>query len=148
MMSPSFQGTGRCRPSAANGTATLFAVTDPADQVFVPRTYQLLIEVAAPVRVRVGRLGVFDFPLGLYIYTGSALRNFEARVSRHLATAKKNHWHIDYLLAAPGVRVCEVRRHADAECAVNQQVVGEIAVNGFGASDCRSGCGSHLKRLG
>ena len=111
------------------------------------QTYQLLIEVTAPVRVCVGRLGTFDFPAGLYAYTGSALRNLEARVSRHLARAKKMHWHIDYLLAAPGVRVCEVRRHGAAECVVNQQVAGEIPVNGFGASDCREGCGSHLKRL-
>ena len=106
-----------------------------------------MIEVASPVQVRVGRLGCFDFPAGLYSYTGSALRNFEARVSRHLSCAKKMHWHIDYLLAAPGVRVCEVRRYDAAECVVNQQIGGEMTVAGFGASDCRSGCGSHLKRL-
>jgi Uri superfamily endonuclease len=112
------------------------------------RTYQLLIEVAAPVRVRVGRLGDFDFPAGLYLYTGSALRNFEARVARHLAPAKKMHWHVDYLLAAPGVRVREVRRHDAAECVVNGQQAGAVVVSGFGSSDCRAGCGSHLKRLG
>jgi Uri superfamily endonuclease len=112
------------------------------------RTYQLLIEVAGPLRVRIGRLGTFDFPAGVYIYTGSALRNFEARVKRHLSTAKRMHWHIDYLLAAPGVRILEVRRHADAECRVNQRVDGEITVRGFGASDCLAGCRSHLKWLG
>lgn len=116
-------------------------MTDPV------RTYQLLIEVAALVRVRVGRLGSFDFPAGLYCYTGSALRNFEARVNRHLSGAKKMHWHIDYLLAAPGVHVREVRRYDTAECVVNQRSVGEIAVAGFGSSDCRAGCGGHLKRL-
>ena len=129
-----------------NGAAIPFAVTDTT---CIARTYQLLIEVAAPVRVRIGRLGDFDFVAGLYVYTGSALRNFEARVSRHLAApAEKKHWHIDYLLAAPGVRVREVMRHGAAECVVNRQVAGVIAVNGFGASDCRSGCGSHLKRIG
>lgn len=112
------------------------------------RTYQLLIEVAAPVRVRVGRLGEFDFPAGLYLYTGSALRNFEARIARHLARAKKMHWHIDYLLAAPGVRVRDVLRHSAEECALNRQVAGTVVVSGFGSSDCRAGCGSHLKRLG
>ncbi len=116
-------------------------MTDPV------RTYQLLIEVDTPVRVRIGRLGSFDFPAGLYCYTGSALRHFDARVARHLAGAKKMHWHIDYLLAAPGVHVREVRRHADGECAVNQRCVGEIVVVGFGSSDCRLRCGSHLKRL-
>lgn len=112
------------------------------------RTYQLLIEVTEPLRVGVGRLGTFDFPAGLYVYTGSALQNFEARVRRHLSTAKKMHWHIDYLLAAPGVRVREVLRHATAECMVNQSIAAAMPVPGFGASDCRAGCGSHLKWLG
>lgn len=111
------------------------------------RTYQLLIELAAPVRVQIGRLGSFDFPAGIYSYTGSALRNFDARVARHLSGAKKMHWHIDYLLAAPGVHVREVRRYAEGECAVNQRSAGEIVVAGFGSSDCRLRCGSHLKRL-
>ena len=107
----------------------------------------MFIEVKAAVRVRIGQLGTYDFPAGCYVYTGSALRNFEARITRHLSTAKKMHWHIDYLLAAPGVRVHEVRRFADAECAINQSVDGDIPVSGFVASDCRAACGSHLKRL-
>jgi len=100
------------------------------------------------VRVAVGKLGVFDFPAGLYCYTGSARRNFEARVRRHLSAEKKLRWHIDYLLAAPGVRVCEVRRFGEAECQVNRRTAGEVPVPGFGASDCHAGCGSHLKRVG
>ena len=112
-----------------------------------PRTYQLLIEVTLQVRVEVGRLGVFDFPAGTYVYTGSARKNFEARVSRHLLPDKKRRWHIDYLLAAPGVYVREVRRFVAAECQVNASLVGELVVKGFGSSDCRAGCGSHLKRL-
>ena len=111
------------------------------------RTYQLLITVSAPVRVTVGRLGTFDFPAGDYCYTGSAVRHIEARIRRHQSPLKKMHWHIDYLLAAPGVHVREVRRYDEAECAVNQRTVGAISVAGFGSSDCRSGCGSHLKRL-
>lgn len=111
------------------------------------RTYQLFIEVSKAVRVLVGRLGVVDFPAGRYVYTGSAVRNFEARVRRHLSPTKKMHWHIDYLLAAPGVRVVEVLCYADPECGVNQHTAGEIVVAGFGSSDCRAACGSHLKRL-
>lgn len=111
------------------------------------QTYQLLIEVTEPVRVSVGRLGLCDFPVGLYVYTGSARRNLEARVNRHLSETKKMHWHIDYLLAAEGVTVREVLRHGAAECVVNQRLDGVIPVPGFGASDCRAGCISHLKRL-
>lgn len=113
-----------------------------------PATYQLVIEVPAPVTVAVGRLGVFVFAAGRYLYTGSAKRNLEARLARHLAAAKTLHWHIDYLLAAPGVRIVGVRRSRRPECLLNQAGRGGIPVPGFGASDCRAGCGSHLKYLG
>ncbi len=111
-------------------------------------TYQLLIEVTRPVRVTVGRLGQFTFPAGRYVYTGSARRNFEARVARHLRHAKALRWHIDYLLAATEVCVVGVRRYVDEECAINRATPGSLPVPGFGASDCRAGCGSHLKYLG
>lgn len=111
------------------------------------RTYQLLIEVTRTVSVQIGRLGCFEFVAGNYVYTGSALRNFEARIRRHQSAVKKMHWHIDYLLAAPGVHVREVLRYTEAECGINQRVVGSIPIPGFGATDCRAGCGSHLKRL-
>jgi Uri superfamily endonuclease len=125
--------------------ATRFAATGTENGR--ARTYQLLIEVAAPVRVVVGRLGEFEFPAGLYCYTGSARRNFEARVRRHLSSVKKMRWHIDYLLAAPGVRIREVKHFCEDECTVNRRTAGEIPVRGFGAGDCHAGCGSHLKRV-
>jgi Uri superfamily endonuclease len=112
-----------------------------------PQTYQLSIEVAAPISVCIGRLGTFIFQAGIYIYTGSARKNMDARLKRHFSRAKKMHWHIDYLLAAPGVRVLNVVRLQESECEVNQRTIGELPVKGFGASDCISGCGSHLKRL-
>jgi len=110
-------------------------------------TYQLLIDVARPLRIVVGCLGEFDFPAGRYVYTGSAKRNFEARVARHLRREKALRWHIDYLLMAPGVTVLEVKRSRRDECTLNRAVKGGIPVPGFGASDCRAGCGSHLKHL-
>ena len=113
----------------------------------MPPTYQLLIEVAKPLRIAVGALGVHDFPAGRYVYTGSAKRNFEARIARHLSRSKTLRWHIDYLLAERGVRVVDVRRFDRTECCVNRNTLGEIPVPRFGASDCRAGCGSHLKRL-
>ena len=109
--------------------------------------YQLVIEVARPVRITVGSLGRCAFPAGRYVYTGSAMRNPEARIARHLARAKTLRWHIDYLLNAPGVRIVDVLRFEEPECAVNRGTAGEIVVPRFGASDCRAGCGSHLKRL-
>jgi Uri superfamily endonuclease len=111
-------------------------------------TYQLLIEVATPIRRSIGRLGSFEFPPGLYVYTGSARRNLEARIARHLRRDKTLRWHIDYLLAARGVRVVKVIKSRRGECALNRAARGRIVCAGFGASDCQAGCGAHLKYLG
>lgn len=110
-----------------------------------PVSYQLIIDVPAPLRLRIGKLGSFDFPVGRYIYTGSAKRGMEARLRRHLDRDKRLRWHIDYLLAAPAVRIVGIRRSKAEECALNQRTRGASIVLGFGASDCLRGCGSHLK---
>jgi len=109
------------------------------------RTYQIAIGLDRAARIAVGRLGEFAFPAGRYVYTGSAKRGLEARVRRHLSRAKRLHWHIDYLLATPGARIVGVTLSGESECALNQRTRGAIVVPGFGASDCRCGCGSHLK---
>ncbi len=115
-----------------------------------PRTYQLLIRLRRPVTVVVGALGERTFAAGDYLYTGSARRNLEARIARHLSWGenpqRKRHWHVDYLLAVRGVQVVQVQRFVEPECAVNQGTPGSFPVPGFGASDCRAGCISHLKR--
>lgn len=111
-------------------------------------TYQLIIEVPRPLRCAIGSLGRFEFPAGRYVYTGSARSHLEARIARHLRRKKALRWHIDYLLFAPGVRVVEVFTSRRGECALNQDTGGRIPVPGFGASDCRAGCGAHLKFLG
>ena len=110
-----------------------------------PRTYQLAIDIPRAVRVKIGRLGPLEFPAGCYLYTGSALRGLEARVRRHLSRTKRLHWHIDYLLDTPGVQITGVSTFEAPECAVNRRTAGAIVVEGFGSSDCASGCGSHLK---
>ena len=110
-----------------------------------PQTYQLEIEVGRSLRIAIGRLGEFDFPAGRYVYTGSARRGLDARVQRHLSGARRLHWHIDYLLAMPGVRITEVFTTDEPECTANQRTGGAIVVQGFGSSDCTSDCGSHLK---
>lgn len=111
-------------------------------------SYQLRIDVKRPVRICVGRLGCFLFPSGRYVYTGSAKRNLEQRIARHLRKEKVLRWHIDWLLSAPGVRVTAVERSGAGECVLNQQSAGRVVVPGFGASDCRNRCRSHLRYLG
>ena len=43
-------------------------------------------------------LSEFLLKKGIYIYTGSAKKNIDSRIKRHLSNSKKLHWHIDYLL--------------------------------------------------
>lgn len=111
-------------------------------------TYQIYFRLTADAEITVGRIGVRRFPAGRYVYTGSARHHFEARVRRHLSGAKRLRWHIDYLLATPCATVTGVARSTLEECLLNQATRGILPMAGFGASDCRRGCGSHLKYLG
>jgi len=108
-------------------------------------TYQLNINISQPVTIVIGKLGTYHFPAGNFVYTGSAKRNIDARIARHLRAEKTLRWHIDYLLAAPGVSITGVERFVEPECEVNQLAAGVVPVKGLGASDCVRGCGSHFK---
>jgi len=111
-------------------------------------TYLLQIDLSEDATVQVGRLGRFRLPAGRYVYTGSARRNLAARLRRHLAAEKTLRWHIDYLLASEAATVVRIFLSKEPECQLNQSVKGDILTPGFGASDCRAGCGSHLKFQG
>jgi Uri superfamily endonuclease len=99
----------------------------------------------------VGRLGEAIFPAGTYVYTGSAMKGLEARLRRHCVKGKKIHWHIDYLLTLPEARVRQIILHPAMqrqECRQNKRIAtrpgAAIILKNFGASDCKSGCASHL----
>jgi Uri superfamily endonuclease len=94
-------------------------------------------------------LGTLDLPRGWYTYAGSALGpgGLRARLDLHRRSAKRLHWHIDYLL----LRACLVASWELAcaerlECAWQATVLrlaGALEpVAGFGASDCA--CPAHL----
>jgi len=130
----------------------------PIDRLNIPKKpgiYTLVIFAERQVRTTIGKLGPQVFPSGLYTYTGSAIgrsMRLRARVRRHLASRKKQHWHIDYLLALKAVEIKAVvyaETSLKMECqVVNEikQLIGiEILVRGFGASDCRYGCVTHLQ---
>jgi len=115
--------------------------------------YCLLIRIPAETEVRVGALGSLRFKPGLYVYVGSALKGFEARVGRHVRTAREKRvnarWHIDYLLSHEGVELqaaygMETSRRMECEVAGMVSRYGE-PVKRFGCSDCR--CESHLFRI-
>jgi Uri superfamily endonuclease len=126
-----------------------------------PGTYALLLRLDKRERITVGKLGTFDFPVGYYLYVGSALGpgGLRARLARHRRgsdsssqpnpdpTGKKLHWHIDYLLQrAQLVEVWSVTSEERLECKWGEVASGlsgaQVPVRGFGSSDCR--CPAHL----
>jgi Uri superfamily endonuclease len=123
-------------------------------QLSTSGVYTLILFVSKETTVTIGRLGKQKFPIGYYSYVGSALgkgANLKHRISRHLRKEKRRFWHIDYLLADQNVSVKAVvaaETNEKMECSLNGYLKkvsdAEVPVKGFGASDCRKNCGSHL----
>lgn len=121
--------------------------------------YTLIIHLPTIIRLRVGTLGEHQFSRGCYAYTGSALglgaAGLRRRVARHLKRKKHEFWHIDHLLTrkdAVVIAIIAAQTCEKAECEINRRLRDEIAkgipVLGFGASDCKEKCGSHLLYFG
>ena len=117
--------------------------------------YTLLLFLPKQVTLTIGKLGKQRFPMGYYTYTGSALgkgaSSLKHRIARHLRKDKRRFWHIDYLLADENVSVEAVivaETNENMECKTNQHIKtimgAKVQVKGFGASDCRKNCKSHL----
>lgn len=123
-----------------------------------PGIYAIELLLDRPRNITIGKLGTFNFPAGIYIYSGSAKGpgGLSARLNRHIRLdSKQCHWHIDYLrqfakikavgytLSTPGDPFVESQ-----ECRWCQSVLAlpgaEVPVTRFGSSDCRSGCRAHL----
>ena len=106
--------------------------------------------------MKAGALGEIFLPAGRYLYVGSARRSIAGRVSRHLRLAQsrsgKSHWHIDYLLMHPAIKLAGIEaKPGSEECAVAKEIAAtegaSVPVPRFGSTDCRSGCGAHLFRI-
>ena len=117
-------------------------------------SYQLLVKMSADAEIRIGKLGLLQFPRGYYLYTGVHRTAMINRVVRHLSHSKKTHWHIDYLTTHPAVLIRKVILYPDdfGECRINRefaQFSGAVFLHpGFGNSDCVNKCPSHLLFLG
>lgn len=117
--------------------------------------YTLIVCLSNETRLKVGKLGIQRFPTGYYTYTGSAsgtgASSLKQRVARHLKKRKSKFWHIDFLLTHKNASVTAAiaaQVHKEAECNINRSIKkrlkAKIPVVGFGASDCRQNCESHL----
>jgi sugar fermentation stimulation protein A len=107
--------------------------------------YIAVLYVAKSRTIRVGQLGLLRFRQGFYFYVGSAQRNMSARLERHSRKKKALRWHIDYLSArAEMLGAITIAGPRELECQLAKKLGGmfELAVPGFGASDCR--CKGHL----
>jgi Uri superfamily endonuclease len=117
--------------------------------------YTLIVFLSSDTQLKVGKLGTQTFPAGYYTYTGSALgkgaSSLKQRVTRHLKKRKHKFWHIDFLLTHENTTitaVIAVQTSKKMECKMNHYIIEElkpkIPVVGFGASDCKENCKSHL----
>lgn len=123
------------------------AATDSAELPDRPGAYLLLIHLPAALPLRIGALPRAVLLAGCYVYAGSARGpgGIRARAGRHLRQGKRLHWHIDHLteaadcwaFAVPGGRECDLVQKLLARSGY------EVALAGFGSSDCRH-CASHL----
>ena len=52
------------------------------------QSYQLLINITKDIDLNFGKLGKFIFPVGSYVYDGSAKTNVDKRIERHLPKEK------------------------------------------------------------
>jgi len=117
--------------------------------------YTLVIKNQKEENLRIGKLGNFFFPQGLYVYIGSALgksaTNLEHRLQRHLLKLKRKHWHIDFFLESEFAKITAVYYAITSEkreCQLASALISKdnaiIPISGFGSSDCINNCKSHL----
>lgn len=119
--------------------------------------YALHMSLENPINLRIGKLGIFSFPAGDYVYVGSALGSggLRGRVGRHIRSRKRFHWHIDWLSqVARLIGCCYVITDQRLECQWSKALLAcedaYFPAQGFGASDCRNKtepCEAHLVML-
>jgi len=112
--------------------------------------YLLFLKVSRDIKIRVGSLGLINFPAGVYVYVGSAQNAVEARIRRHLKKRKTLRWHIDYLTSSNNVEplyavILPLSKNYECRIAKLLQENDLISINNFGSSDCR--CRSHLYNI-
>jgi len=131
----------------------------PLETLPTKGVYTLIIFLNKKIYLKVQKLGCFNLQKGYYTYTGSALGrgavSLKRRVARHLRKKKSKHWHIDFFLAnryAKIIAVVAAGGSASKECQVNNVIENiegaTVPIAGFGASDCKQNCQSHLVHFG
>lgn len=117
----------------------------------VKGAYALVLKLNSPLKLDIAKFSGETLKSGWYVYLGSARGSggLRARLNRHFQKTKTLHWHIDRLTVAADTH--HALAVADGnECnlllALLDRPELEVALPGFGSSDCRQ-CPSHLLRL-
>jgi len=114
-------------------------------------SYVLVGKLKKDCTLKIGSLGEFSLNPGYYFYCGNARGRggLRSRIGHHCTMEKKIHWHIDYF--AQNIFWKSVFWCADEsvnECCLIKTFnsIKEVThpIKGFGASDCKNGCTSHL----
>ncbi|TFH10622.1 MAG: GIY-YIG nuclease family protein [Candidatus Thorarchaeota archaeon] len=118
--------------------------------------YTLIIDLDEDLSFRLRSLGNLTFEKGTWLYVGSAMgkgsTSLENRIRRHFRSEKTTHWHIDHLLKT-GLKIraaiwseSSVHIECDIAKSIGQINGNEPGPKGFGASDCKQKCWTHLFR--
>ncbi len=116
--------------------------------------YVLIIDIHENISLRFKSLGNLSFDKGTWVYVGSAMgmgsTSLENRIHRHFRSEKTIHWHIDHLLDSGSTIRTAI--WSESSYPVECEIVSSINIlddihpgpRGFGASDCKQKCGTHL----
>jgi sugar fermentation stimulation protein A len=112
-----------------------------------------ILELSSAKNFKVGIKKFSDIKLnsGFYYYIGSAQKNYNSRLVRHLKKSKTIHWHIDHLTTNAFLKINKIylleNSNKELECGTVQLLEQLRNINhpleGFGNSDCKV-CKSHL----
>ena len=116
--------------------------------------YIIIFRLEERTRQNLHRFGNVELIPGYYFYCGSAHGSggLKSRITRHLTKSSKKFWHIDYikgyLFPTEVWYQVSLEKNECSFCRTfHDQMGGEIPIKGFGSSDCRNKCGSHLVRF-
>ncbi len=138
-----------CHGIATAGVTGTWVTPDKVDRSSREAgAYLLLIRLDEPIQADLPRLGSPRFEAGWFVYAGSARGpgGLAARIGRHFRRDKGLRWHVDRLTVGCGT-MAALQVAGGTECDLVRRLVSsgrlEIAIRGFGSSDCRT-CEGHL----
>ena len=109
-------------------------------------TYSLILELERDQYIEIGKLGKFYSKKGIMYTMAAHLADLKGQY--HLKKIKRK-WHIDYLLDNSKIIkifLSEVEKNYEHEISksLSNSPNAEVLARGFGSSDCKDGCPSHL----